>query len=476
MSEIRFFHELACQLCKICYNSASLFCLADCTHWVCEECIPTLNLLKKCQISNCGKTLIKSETERINSNEFVKRLRLTYQNIAFCDSETIYKMNFNRFSISPISPVFITIETMIEINTTNVYINFHDFICSVKTSFGRIKENYFEFKDRLRVHNLMIRRVLQLESTLKSKMEELENLKIKDFFQNIDSFFVDGNLFIHVIFSRFLKLVETLLENALQRQFIFSSDTKTLSRIFQLIRENDYEVEPIDDERIMLTKFDPQLSEKNRIFGDLIPWSTSNEETEQVIETFDFYKSQNDQLQKMINRQKLPAINFKQMKQIRRRLQMNTLLQFRKNCEFIKKSTPESSIIKNRSVGFLACLFPKITKWLQLVHLKSDVDSERMLVDKCANLKYLLILMKSGPIIVGAIPRENSTNRTSMDYLQNTFLFSVDKRRKYFHEMKQIYSKTFSCSESLLQFENCGLTIQPRFQSKVNEYDVSSMS
>lgn len=108
---------------------------------------------------------------------------------------------------------------------------------------------------------------------------------------------------------------------------------------------------------------------------------------------------------------------------------MDTLLKFGKIRGSIRRVVGKYSIIKSRIINFLIFLFPSMTKWTQIVHMKSDADSNKKWKDECANLKSLVILMKSGQFTVGGFHREFEWTENSIEFYQNAFLFSLNKKK-----------------------------------------------
>lgn len=456
MSHVWCFNELTCQLCS---KSASLnkcFHVTDCTHLVCASCVEEFVLLKKCQIFGCGKEWISSKKEEVSESEFIDKINETQQIILFRHSKKMDSCFFHLNSISPNSPIFSTYKQIYAFHKEKKQFGFAD-IDYFRTSCGNIKDLYFAFKKRLEAENWMLVCEKQLETFLKTKMEQMVNLKITDFFANMDLYFVED----FVIFSRLLVKIESMLKTITGKKFIFNFYDESVRRIIDVISEfgNDF-----DESQEMLVKINPEVSNKNSLLRCSTEWPFSNANNrpeliaKEGISFLDFHQIQDARF--------LKKTKTKNQSKIRKLHRLETLFRFARSQELVKKGIPKSSILKARNSNLLLFMFPELKLFAHgLRHNFSDTKPDNRL-DYCAVGPHIVI-MRSGALIVGEY--SNFDWKLENNYIGKivTFTFSANQKKKYPIELKNdIYNSIGSfrdvwlkCSslESKIENETSGL-------------------
>lgn len=476
MSRFIFFSELFCQLCEQNSFCNSLFYVTNCFHPVCENCLDTFAPFKNCQISDCRGVWMESKMESVEKDDnFYNKQEKTQQMFVSPNLKQMGREFFSFNGISPKAPIFVTRKFHFEQKYFGERLSICNFFNYCRLSFLRSKKLYLSFKERLKCRNLMLLHELPIETFLKSRMRKIKNLKISDFFANIPAFSTKTYGKKPFIECRCLNKIESLLEGTLDKIFSFKLYNNIVLKLFTVIHESGFEIDEIDETQEMLLKFDAELSERNSVVSSSFSWPMSNyvkEPIEQVVESLDFHKSQDLQFRKMIDRKILQNEIWK-LKKIRKNHQINTSLKFRKFCESTKKNIVQSSIFKNRMTNFLCFLFPNANSWMQLVHFQTDVNSKEIWMDKCFHHKSTVVVVKSDQFVVGAFNEEDWNFRNSHLKSANSFLFSINKKKKYPLCRNYINSQYRTDNDRLFELGNFDILIHKDFKSSPSMSDMT---
>lgn len=483
MSQISFFDELVCQLCeKSILRQVQPFSLTSCTHFVCEGCIPNFILLKRCQISYCGKEWIQSKKERVDASNVWEKVKRTEKNIVLnmfpSKIRTNVDVKFYLNSISTYSPIFITQELSESCRNVVKLLGFKLLLDGPKTSFGKIKQIYFEFKSRLQDERLMLFDESFFDSFLKEKMEQLKTLKISDFFDYISSFYVlrgkEGRI---IITCRILNKITLLFAKALKKQFNFKLYNETVLKVVDVIRETGYPIFEINGMHELLVKFNLDLQQQNSYLGSEIPWPQGEssidqiESTEPTVQSLNFYQIQDKKFQQIIKDKGSSEMIQKRKKALRFH-QIENLLKFKKVNQKIKSGFSKSSIIQKRMFGFLTLLFPQVKFWTPLLSLKSDINSKKYWRQKCLNQKSTVVFVKSKKTVVGGFTDQGWTSGEDFQTSHNAFLFSMEKEIKYPIRADRTQFATSESYDYLFKFGYLDLSVVNQFQSSENRSEI----
>lgn len=462
MSVYQFFSELFCQLCRkrqIVSQDVRLNYFNNCPHFVCHECVSDVISLKTCQIFNCGKKFDESRKREISGIEVDDKYEKTLEYIISRYSKGKPKQYFYYNRISPISPVLVAEKPFSLFPGYSIIADTKWIIRKSKLNFSTVKKSYFSFKERLKSESLMLRPEIQLEELLKAGMQQMTNLKISEFFENISCFFIKFELSYVDISSRLLNRIEALFERCLQKKFSFKLYSETVHQIFDVFDENDFEMEAIDQNSEVLVEFDSDISRENSDLNSKMPWPSHFKD--QLEESFnpqisltDSEKVLEENSQKKVDEHTFQERILRQ-KNLRKLYRMDSLIKFRINLKSAERVVSKSSILKKRMAIFLCFLFPQMTKWSQLLHLKTDRDSEQIWKHHCQNQLPIVIIFRSGKYLVGAFADQKSPEINGYKESSRAFLFSIYKKKKYSIQQKIVENQRFQ--RPLFLFDNNGL-------------------
>lgn len=470
-----FFNEFICQFCKTSFLNTELFYLMDCCHPVCRNCIANYAWVNKCQISDCPGKQNQLKKEPVNYDDFDDKLRNTQKRLLDFELPDNHSQYCYVGSISPLSPVFIKnseFRSGRDVNGRNVdnWMNMELLLSNFHPNFVKIRKVYDLFKKYLRKKNLMLFQELTLETFLKKRMRQMENLKIKDFFYDIPSFSLDDSQGTMFIFCRCLTKIRRLLETTMDKVFNLTIYNQAIHKVFEIIQETGFDLEKVEDNQQMLVSFNVEISEKNDVLSSKLPWPKpffSNKTEDSIdppVKSLDFHRMQDARLRKRIEFRTQPDEIWKR-KKIRGMHRMDTSIKFRKLCQSTMKNISQACLLKNRMVKFLCFLFPSANKWTQLVHVQSDVNSQKKFKEKCYDNESTVVFMKSGQFIVGGFNDQKWKYNCDYSPNKNVFIFSINKSKKYPILFNGTPGCCFYSSTTLIGFGWPAISISPNFQT-----------